>query len=61
MEFGPTLLQSFSLLSLWFCVLCFVVFCDVGLVDRLCFSGSGPIQCFSGGSVSDLVGFIWIL
>ena len=25
-----------STLSLWVCVLCFMVFCDVGLVDRHC-------------------------
>jgi len=59
LEFGPALLRS----SLY-CIsvgLCFVVFCDVGLVDQLCFGGSGPIQCFSGGWVSDSVGFIWIL
>ena len=37
--------------------LCFVVFCDVGLVDQRCFSGSGPIRCFSSGWVSDSVGF----
>ena len=37
--------------------LCFV-FCDVGLVDRLCFGGSGSIWCFYGGWVSDLVDFM---
>ena len=40
--------------------LCFV-FCDVGLVDRLCFGGSSLIRCFFGGLMFDLVGFIWIL
>ena len=40
--------------------LCFV-FCDVGLVDGLCFGGSGLIGCFSGGWVSNSMGFIWIL
>ena len=40
--------------------LCFV-FCDVGLVDRLCFGGSSLIRCFFGGWMFDLVGFIWIL
>ena len=39
--------------------LCFV-FCDVGLVDRRYFDGSDPIQCFSGGLVSNSMGFIWI-
>ena len=48
-----------STLSLWVCVLCFV-FCDVGLVDRRYFDGSDPIQCFSGGLVSNSMGFIWI-
>ena len=46
-----------STLSLWVCVLCFVVFCDVGLVNRCCFGGSGPIRCFFSGWMSDLVGF----
>ena len=32
-----------STLSLWVCVLCFMVCCDVGLVDQLCFGGSGLI------------------
>jgi len=37
--------------------LCFVVFGDVGLVDWRCFNGIGPIRYFSGGRVSDLMGF----
>ena len=37
--------------------LCFVVFCDVALVNRCCFGGSGPIRCFFSGWMSDLVGF----
>ena len=53
MEFGLVLLRSFSLLYL-----CGFVFCDVGLVDRLCFGGSGSIWCFYGGWVSDLVDFM---
>ena len=52
MEFGPALLRSFSLLYL-----CGFVFCDVALVDRRCFGGSGPIRCFFSGWMSDLVGF----
>ena len=46
-----------STLSLWVCVLCFVVFYDVGLVDRRHFDGSGLIRYFSGGWVFDLMGF----
>ena len=34
-----------------------MVFCDVGLVDRRCFSSSGPIWCFFGDWVSDSMGF----
>ena len=51
--------QHYFDLSLYsiFVGLCFVVFCDVGLVDRRCFGGSGPIQCFFSGWMSDLVGF----
>ena len=47
----------FSTLSLWVCVLCFVVFYDVGLVNRRHFDGSGLIWYFSGGWVFDSVGF----
>ena len=60
MEFGPALLLSFSLLYLCgfvFCVLCFVVFYDVGLVDQRHFDSSGLIQYFSGGWVFDSMGF----
>jgi len=64
MEFGPVLLRSFSLLYLRgfvFCVLCFMVFCDVGLVDRRCFSSSGPIRCFLVIGCLIRWVFIWIL
>ena len=37
--------------------LCFVVFYDVGLVNRRHFDGSGLIWYFSGGWVFDSVGF----
>ena len=46
-----------STLSLWVCVLCFVVFYDVGLVDQRHFDSSGLIQYFSGGWVFDSMGF----
>ena len=46
-----------STLSLWVCVLCFVVFYDVGLVNRRHFDGSGLIWYFSGGWVFDSMGF----
>ena len=37
--------------------LCFMVFCDVGLVDRRRFDGSGLIRYFSGGWMFDSMGF----
>ena len=37
--------------------LCFVVFYDVGLVNRRHFDGSGSIRCFYGVLVFDSVGF----